>query len=101
MESSQNGVKIVYKTVMPNIFFPSGNWPVFVPRFLSDAPSESRESAHSGLRGFPDAAVGGRATVSLLYHLARGTPVKLCFAVSSDEVMQHNMASCDRAQRGK
>lgn len=53
------------------------------------------ESASQGVCRFPDAAVGGRVILWLLYHLAHHAPVKLCFAVSSDEVMQHDMASCD------
>ena len=96
MESSHHSVEKTYKNVMYNVGFPFGKWPSFVPWFLSDAPNAHRESADEGVCRFPDAARGGRVILWLLYHLAHHTPVKLCFAVSSDEAMQRNMASCDR-----
>lgn len=96
MESSHHSVEKTYKNVMYNVGFPFGKRPSFVPWFLSDAPNAHRESADEGVCRFPDAARGGRVILRLLYHLAHHTPVKLCFAVSSDEAMQRNMASCDR-----
>lgn len=93
--------KHFYKTVMPNIFFPSGNWPVFVPWFLSDAPNESRESANSGSAGFPRCCHWWKSDSVPAVPSGHRIPVKLRFAESPDAVMQRNMASCDRAQCGK
>lgn len=50
MESSHNTVEMIYKNVMPDIVFPSGNWPIGVPWFRSDAPNEHRISKPGSLQ---------------------------------------------------
>lgn len=100
IESRHNRVEIIYNSVIPNISFLWKLASVYALVPLRCTKQIQRISRQGALQ-VPRCCSRWRSDSVAALPSGHHSPVKLCFAASSDEVMQHNTASCDTVQHGK